>query len=164
MFIGPIVSFWAKWAANLHCGYRIICPLRLGGPGSCLGWFLGSFADPFSLHEEEKQQRRAIGCRSKGCGRRLKYTPFFSQRPQPLDLHPMARLCCFSSSCKKNGSANEPENQPRQLPGPPSLNGHMIRYPQWRFAAHLAQNETIGPINIHTSIHWIFLGHTTNQN
>ena len=84
---------------------------------------------------------------------RLKYTPFFSRRPQPLDLHPMARLCCFSSSCKENGSANEPENQPRQLPGPPSLNGHMIRYPQWRFAAHLAQNETIGPINIHTSIH-----------
>jgi len=48
VFIGPIVSFWPKWAPTSVSGYRIMRPLRFGGPGSCVGWFAGWFADPYS--------------------------------------------------------------------------------------------------------------------
>ena len=48
MFIGPTVSFWSKWAPTSVSGYRIMRPLRFGGPGSCVGWFAGWFADPYS--------------------------------------------------------------------------------------------------------------------
>lgn len=43
-----------------------------------------------------------------------------------------------------------PQTQPRQLPGPPKLNGRNIQNPITKVCAHLGPNATIGPIKAYT--------------
>ena len=78
---------------------------------------------------------------------RLKYMNHLRRRPGPLDLHPRVRsvLCCFSVAGNKTGPQMNPQTQPKQLPGPPNLNGCKIRYPLYQITTHSSHKAAIWP-------------------
>ena len=78
---------------------------------------------------------------------RLKYMNHLRRRPGPLDLYPRVRsvLCCFSVAGNKTGPQMNPQTQPKQLPGPPNLNGCKIRYPLYQITTHSSHKAAIRP-------------------
>lgn len=93
---------------------------------------------------------------------RLKYINHLRRRPGPLDLHPRVRsvICCFFVAGNKTGPQMNPQTQPKQLPGPPNLNGCKIQYPLYQITTHSAHKTAIRP---NWTVHKLQLCHYTLQ-